>query len=185
MLTVTPTAIDAVKVITPKSFADARGMFCETYNLERFFEHGVTFDFVQDNQSWSRDEGTVRGLHFQACPASQDKLVRVLRGRILDVAVDMRRSSATYGKWVAEELSAENGRQLLVPIGFAHGFCTLEPDTHVLYKVTGYYSPAHDFGIAWNDPDLAIDWPISPDKVVLSDKDARLPSFKSLPAHFE
>ncbi len=185
MLTVTPTAIEAVKVVVPKSFANSRGSLCETYNRNRFFEHGITLDFVQDNQTLSRDPGTVRGLHFQSNPAAQGKLVRVLRGRILDVAVDLRRSSPTYGKWISEELSAENGKQLLVPVGFAHGFCTLEPDTYVLYKVTSYYSPAHEVGVAWNDPDLAIDWPVSPEKVVLSEKDTRLPPFNSLPVYFE
>jgi dTDP-4-dehydrorhamnose 3,5-epimerase len=127
----------------------------------------------------------VRGLHFQSHPAAQNKLIRVLRGSIYDVAVDLRRSSPTYGKWVAETLTAEDGRQLLVPVGFAHGFCTLEPDTHVLYKVTGYYSPANDLGVAWDDPDFGIDWPVSPDKAMLSDKDAGLPPFKSLPTYFE
>lgn len=185
MLTVTPTAIEAVKVIVPKGFADSRGVFCETYNHKRFVDYGIALDFVQDNQSSSREPGTIRGLHFQSHPVAQDKLVRVLSGRILDVAVDLRRSSPSYGRWVAEELSAENGKQLLVPVGFAHGFCTLEPETLVLYKVTGYYSPPHDLGIAWNDPDLAIDWPVAPDKVVLSDKDLRLPPFRSLPTYFE
>ncbi len=185
MLTITPTAIEAVKVITPRSFGDARGVFTETYNQKRFHEHGVTLDFVQDNQSSSSDAGTIRGLHFQSHPAAQDKLVRVLRGSILDVAVDLRRSSPTYGKWVSEILSAENGKQLLVPIGFAHGFCTLERDTHVFYKVTSLYSAANDFGVAWDDPDLAINWPVSPEKVVLSEKDTRQPSLRSLPTYFE
>ena len=171
MLTITPTAIPAVKIIVPKWFDDPRGSFCETYNRARFFEHGITLDFVQDNQSWSAGKGTIRGLHFQSSPMPQDKLVRVLRGRIFDAAIDLRRSSPTYGRWVAEELSAENGRQLLILVGFAHGFCTLEPDTHVLYKVTNYYSSQADFGIAWDDPDLAIDWPVDRKNVVLSDKD--------------
>jgi dTDP-4-dehydrorhamnose 3,5-epimerase len=185
MLTVTSTAIDDVKVIMPRGFTDARGVFCETYNRKRFVEHGIALDFVQDNQSSSREVGTIRGLHFQSHPAAQDKLVRVLRGRILDVAVDLRRSSPSFGRWVAEELSADNGKQLLVPIGFAHGFCTLEPDTIVLYKVTGYYAPEHDRGIIWNDPDLAIDWPVAADRVMLSAKDSQLPSFRSLPQYFE
>ena len=185
MLTVVPTSIEAVKIITPRSFQDSRGVFCETYNRQRYFEHGVELDFVQDNQSSSAETGTIRGLHFQSNPAAQDKLVRVLRGSIFDVAVDLRRTSPTYGKWVAEELSADNGKQLLVPIGFAHGFCTLEPDTHVLYKVTAYYSPANDLGIAWDDPDLAIDWPIPPGKAILSDKDTRHPRLNSLPTYFE
>jgi dTDP-4-dehydrorhamnose 3,5-epimerase len=185
MLKVVSTNIDAVKIVTPKSFADARGEFCETYNRRRFFENGITLDFVQDNHSSSALPGTVRGLHFQSHPFAQDKLVRVLRGRIVDVAVDLRRSSPTYGKWVAEELSADDGKQLLVPVGFAHGFCTLEPDTHVMYKVTSYYSPANDLGIAWNDPDVAIDWPIAAGEAVLSEKDMRLPAFRSLPIYFE
>lgn len=185
MLSITPTAIDAVKIIKPKSFGDSRGLFCEIYNRNRFFEHGIELEFVQDNQSSSVEVGTIRGLHFQSEPAAQDKLVRVLRGSILDVAVDLRRSSSSYGKWVAEKLTAENGKQLLVPIGFAHGFCTLEPDTHVLYKVTNYYSPTNDLGIAWDDLDLAIDWPVAAGKAVLSDKDTKLPAFKSLPTYFE
>jgi dTDP-4-dehydrorhamnose 3,5-epimerase len=185
MLTVAPTSIEAVKIITPKSFADPRGIFCETYNRKRFFEHGITLDFVQDNQSTSAELGTVRGLHFQSDPAAQHKLIRVLRGSIFDVALDLRRSSPTYGKWTAEKLSADDGRQLLVPVGFAHGFCTLEPDTHVLYKVTAHYSPANDLGIAWDDPDLAIDWPVEPGKAVLSDKDTRHPRLNSLPTYFE
>jgi len=185
MLTVTPTAIEAVKIITPKAFADSRGVFCETYNRQRFVDHGIALDFVQDNQSVSAVAGTIRGLHFQSAPFAQDKLVRVARGRIYDVAVDLRRSSPTYGKWVAEELSADNGKQLLVPVGFAHGFCTLESDTVVAYKVTSYYAPAHDLGVAWNDPDLAVQWPVPADQVVLSDKDIRLPGFASLPTYFE
>jgi dTDP-4-dehydrorhamnose 3,5-epimerase len=184
MLEVIPTAIPDVKVLLPKAFGDARGTFCETYNAARFAEHGIKLNFVQDNQSWSAPAGTVRGLHFQSSPKAQDKLVRVLRGRILDVAVDLRRASPTYGQWVAEELSAQNRKQLLVPIGFAHGFCTLEPDTEVLYKVTDFYSPANDLGIAWDDPDLAISWPVRNDQAVLSDKDTRQPTFKSLPAYF-
>ena len=184
MLEVTPTAIPDVKVLLPKAFGDARGTFSETWNAARFAEHGIKLNFVQDNQSWSAPTGTVRGLHFQSQPKAQDKLVRVLRGRILDVAVDLRRASPTYGKWVAEELSAQNRKQLLVPVGFAHGFCTLEPDTEVLYKVTDFYSPANDLGIAWDDPDLAIRWPVGKDEAVLSDKDTRQPAFKSLPAYF-
>ncbi|SNT63996.1 dTDP-4-dehydrorhamnose 3,5-epimerase [Tardiphaga sp. OK246] len=185
MLTVTPAAIEDIKILIPRSFADARGIFTETYNRQRFREHGIDQDFVQDNQSLSRDTGTVRGLHFQSHPAAQDKLVRVLRGSILDVAVDLRRSSPTYGKWISETLSAENGKQLLVPVGFAHGFCTLEPNTYVLYKVTNFYSAEHDLGLAWDDPDLAIDWPVSTTSAVLSDKDRRQPFFKKLPVHFE
>ncbi len=184
MLEITSTAIPDVKVLLPKAFGDGRGTFSETYNAARLAEHGITLSFVQDNQSWSALVGTIRGLHFQSPPKAQDKLVRVIRGRILDVAVDLRRTSPTYGKWVAEELSGQNRKQVLVPVGFAHGFCTLEPDTEVLYKVTDFYSPANDFGIAWDDPDLAISWPVARDKVVLSEKDKLQPAFKSLPAYF-
>ena len=185
MLDVVSTTIPAVKIIVPKAFADSRGYFSETYNRQRFADHGITLDFVQDNQSLSVEAGTIRGLHFQSPPMAQDKLVRVLRGRIVDVAVDLRRSSPTYGQWVAEELSAENRKQLLVPIGFAHGFCTLEPNTEVLYKVTNYYSGSHDLGVAWDDPQLAVKWPVSASQAVLSDKDRALPAFSALPSYFE
>lgn len=185
MLTVTSTAIDAVKVVTPKLITDSRGTFCETYHQERFAEHGIVSHFIQDNQSESAAIGTIRGLHFQSHPAAQAKLVRVLKGRVFDVAVDLRRSSPTYGKWVAEEVSAENRKQVFIPVGFAHGFCTLEIDTHVFYKVSASYSPLNDFGVAWDDPDLAIDWPVAPSDAVLSDKDRRMPAFRSLPGYFE
>jgi len=185
VLVVTSTSIEGIKILTPGAFEDARGTFTETYNRNRFSEHGIPLEFVQDNQSSSVGAGTIRGLHFQRAPVAQHKLIRVLRGSIFDVAVDLRRSSPTYGKWVAERLSARNGKQVFVPIGFAHGFCTLEPDTHVLYKVSDYYSPVNEMGIAWDDPDLAIDWPISSSRVILSERDARLPSFKSLPTYFE
>ena len=186
MLSVISTSIEAVKVITPKSFDDVRGTFCETYNRQRFYENGIRLDFVQDNQSYSKLAGTIRGLHFQREPAAQDKLVRVLRGSVFDVAVDLRRSSPTYGKWVAETLSAENGKQLFVPRGFAHGFCTLEPETHVLYKASAYYSSADELGIAWNDADIAIHWPtVAKASAVLSNKDMRLPAFHSLTTYFE
>jgi dTDP-4-dehydrorhamnose 3,5-epimerase len=185
MLSVTSTAIGAVRVVTPELIADSRGAFCETYNQERFAEHGIMPNFVQDNQTVSAAIGTIRGLHFQGHPAAQAKLVRLLKGRIFDVAVDLRRSSPTYGKWVAEEVSAENRKQIFIPTGFAHGFCTLEIDTHVFYKVSAFYSPANDFGVAWDDPDLGIDWPVAPSNAVLSDKDNRMPKFKSLPRYFE
>ena len=184
MLEITATAIPDVKVLLPKSFTDARGAFSETFNAARFAEHGIKLDFVQDNQSWSAQAGTIRGLHFQSPPRAQAKLVRVVRGRIFDVAVDLRRASPTYGRWISEELSAQNRKQLLVPVGFAHGFCTLEPDTEVFYKVTDYFSPAHDLGIAWDDPDLAIAWPVPKDEVMLSEKDARQPAFSAVSGHF-
>jgi dTDP-4-dehydrorhamnose 3,5-epimerase len=184
VLSVEPTAIPEVKIVTPQRIGDHRGYFSETYNRKRFAEAGIAVDFVQDNQSLSAAVGTIRGLHFQSAPFAQDKLVRTLRGRILDVAVDLRRSSPTFGRHVAVELSAENGRQLLVPVGFAHGFCTLEPDTEIHYKVSAYYSAAHDHGLAWDDPDLAIAWPVDAASATLSDKDRRQPRLAELPAYF-
>lgn len=179
------TAIPAVKIVTPKKFGDHRGFFSEVYNAKAWKEAGLSYEFVQDNHSYSAEVGVIRGLHFQLQPAGQDKLVRVAKGRILDVAVDLRRGSATYGQHVAVELSAANWKQLLVPIGFAHGFCTLEPDTEVLYKVTGLYSPAHDRGLAFDDPALGIDWGIDPAKAVLSDKDRKHPRLADLGPQFE
>lgn len=184
MLDVESTALADVRIVSPKRFGDDRGFFSEVYNRERFVEAGIPTEFVQDNHSWSAKVGTVRGLHFQSAPFAQDKLIRVVRGRILDVAVDLRRSSPTYGRHVAVELSAENWRQLLVPVGFAHGFCTLEPDTEVIYKVSGYYSAAHDHGLAWDDPALGIEWPFAPDRATLSDKDRRQPLLADLPPYF-
>jgi dTDP-4-dehydrorhamnose 3,5-epimerase len=178
-------AIEAVKIITPKKFGDHRGFFSEVYSRKAWAEAGLDYEFVQDNHSFSVEVGVIRGLHFQTAPFGQDKLVRVAKGRVLDVAVDLRRSSPTFGKHVAVELSAENWRQLLVPIGFAHGFCTLEPDTEVLYKVTNVYSPAHDKGLAFDDPALGIDWRIDLSKAVLSDKDRKHPRLAELGAMFE
>lgn len=178
------TALDGVKLITPKKFEDSRGFFSETFNRENFFKGGIAVEFVQDNQSRSASVGTIRGLHFQSPPFAQDKLIRVLKGRILDVAVDIRRSSPTFGQHVAVELSAENFKQLFVPIGFAHGFCTLAPDTEILYKVSNYYSAQHDHGLAWNDPDLGIAWPVTAESIVLSEKDARLPRLTDLATPF-
>ena len=178
------TAIPGVKIITPRKHGDHRGYFSEVYRQDALAKAGLSLDFVQDNHSLSAQTGTLRGLHFQAPPVAQDKLVRVLRGAILDVAVDLRASSATFGRHVAVELSAANWRQLLVPIGFAHGFCTLEPDTEVFYKVTNYYSAAHDLGLAWDDAALGIVWPVHGQTAVLSDKDRQLPALKDLPAVF-
>jgi dTDP-4-dehydrorhamnose 3,5-epimerase len=183
-LLVEPTEIPDVKIITPKKFGDSRGFFSEVYNRRAFVEAGLALEFVQDNQSLSAAVGTLRGLHFQSPPFAQDKLVRVPRGRILDVAVDIRRHSPTFGRHVAVELSAENWRQLLVPIGFAHAFITLEPNTEVIYKVTNYYSGAHDLGLAWDDPDLGIAWPAPPENVTLSNKDRRHPRLRDLPPVF-
>lgn len=167
-----------------RRFADTRGVFSETYNRRDFATVGVAEEFVQDNWSLSERVGTIRGLHFQRPPHAQGKLVRVLRGRILDVAVDMRRSSRQLGRHVAVELGAGDGRMLYVPPGFAHGFCTLVPMTEVAYKVTADYAPESDGGIAWDDPDLGIEWPVSRSDAVLSDKDSRLPRFAELPLVF-
>ena len=178
------TAIPAVKIVTPKKHGDARGFFSETYSKAAFDAAGLDFVFVQDNHSLSATAGTLRGLHFQAPPFAQAKLVRVARGRVLDVAVDIRRASPTFGRHVAIELSAENWRQALIPVGFAHAFITLEPDCEVLYKTTAPYSPAHDRGIAWDDPDIGVEWPIAPGGPTLSDKDRRWPRLKDAPDLF-
>ena len=181
---VAPLAIPEVKLLTPRRFADDRGFFSETYNKRTLLEVGIDADFVQDNQSYSRRRGTVRGLHFQSPPFAQDKLVRVLRGRVFDVAVDIREGSPTYGQHVGAELSAETGAQLLVPIGFLHGFVTLEDDTEVAYKVSNYYSRECDKGVIWNDPDIGIDWQINPREAFLSSKDINLPRFRHFKSPF-
>lgn len=180
MLTVERTDLDGVLVLTPRRFADPRGHFAEVYNKRRFQDAGVTADFIQDNQSLSGPVGTVRGLHFQRPPFAQAKLVRVLKGAIVDVAVDLRRTSKTFGRHVAVTLSAAAGNQLYVPAGFAHGFCTLEPDTEVFYKVDAYYSAEHDGGIRWNDPALGINWPVTAEAALLSDKDVKLPLWRDI-----
>ena len=171
-------------VLEVRRFADTRGVFAETYNRRHFADLGVADEFVQDNWSRSEKAGTIRGLHFQRPPHAQAKLVRVLRGRILDVMVDLRRSSRHLGRHVTVELAAGDGRMLYVPEGFAHGFCTLDPSTEVAYKVSADYAPDADGGIAWNDPDLGIDWPVSKRSAVLSEKDSRLPRFSELPLVF-
>ena len=176
--------MESLLLIEPKRFGDHRGFFSETYNAARLAELGFTKVFVQDNHSLSTEPGTVRGLHFQSSPYAQDKLVRVVRGTILDVAVDIRRGSPTFGDHVAVELSAENWRQLLVPAGFAHGFVTRVPDTEVLYKVTAYYAPDHDHGFLWSDPDLGIDWEVDPAAARLSDKDRALPRLADIESAF-
>jgi len=169
------TEIPAVKILIPKKFSDARGFFSETYNQQTFRNAGLEDSFVQDNQSLSLRKGVVRGLHYQIHPSAQTKLVRVLRGSIVDVAVDIRRGSPTYGTHVAVELSAENWRQLLVPAGFAHGYATLEANTEVLYKVTSLYSPTHERGLIWNDPALGIDWRVSAGEAILTERDLKFP----------
>ncbi len=183
-LTVKLTDISDVVLLTPRRFGDHRGWFSETYSTRSFAEALGNVVFVQDNQAFSAARGTLRGLHFQRPPASQAKLLRVLRGSIFDVAVDLRAGSPTYGCWVGETLTAEGGEQLFVPRGFAHGYCTLEPDTEVAYKVDGFYAPECDAGLAWNDPSIGILWPITPDEAVLSDKDKKLPAFKGFVSPF-
>ncbi|GAB5467595.1 MAG: dTDP-4-dehydrorhamnose 3,5-epimerase [Rhodospirillales bacterium] len=184
MLDITPTALPEVLYLEPKRFGDGRGFFAETWNARRMAEAGLVFDFVQDNQSHSAEAGTVRGLHYQAPPMAQAKLVRVCRGAILDVAVDVRRGSPRYGQWVGTRLSAENGGQLLIPRGFLHGFVTLSPDTDVIYKVDAFYDPASDGALRFDDPDLAIDWGIDPETAILSDKDAKAPAFHDFETPF-
>jgi dTDP-4-dehydrorhamnose 3,5-epimerase len=172
------TALADVKIITPPKFGDHRGFFSETYHKAKLAEAGVDLEFVQDNQSLSTTRGVLRGLHYQLPPLAQDKLVRVTRGAILDVAVDIRRGSATFGQHVAVELSAENWRQLLVPIGFAHGFVTLTDETEVCYKCSDFYSPEHERGIAFDDPDLGIEWPLAAGELTLSERDRQHPRLK-------
>lgn len=178
-------SIKPVVVLRPKRFGDRRGYFSEIHSRRRLEAEGLSFDFVQDNISLSAEAGTVRGLHFQAPPSEQTKLVTVLTGSVLDVVVDIRAGSPTYGAHIAVELSAENGLQTLVPPGFAHGFCTLVPDTLVLYKVDRYYDPERDFGLRWNDPALQIQWPVSEENARLSDKDHKQPTLAELPRYFE
>jgi dTDP-4-dehydrorhamnose 3,5-epimerase len=175
---VTATAIPDVKIITPKKFGDHRGFFSETYHKAKLEQAGIQLEFLQDNQSLSVARGVLRGLHYQLPPLAQDKLVRVTRGAILDVAVDIRRNSPTFGQHVAVELTAENWQQLLVPIGFAHGFVTLTENTEVCYKCSDYYSPEHERGISFDDPDLNIDWRISAADLTLSDRDRQHPRLK-------
>jgi dTDP-4-dehydrorhamnose 3,5-epimerase len=180
-----PLDLPGVFLLEPKLFRDSRGVLAETFRAEILAEAGVDRAFVQDNVSISERRGTVRGMHFQAPPHDHDKLIRVARGAILDVAVDLRTESPTYGRSVAVELSVDNWRQLLVPRGFAHGFCTLEDDTQVCYKLTGYYVPAAEGGLLWSDPALGIDWPVSVGEAVVSDKDAVLPGFAQFKSPFE
>ncbi|WP_454917544.1 dTDP-4-dehydrorhamnose 3,5-epimerase [Xanthobacter sediminis] len=173
-----------VKLVTPKRFGDSRGFFSQTWTDRAFRAEVADMGFVQDNHSLSVPKGTLRGLHYQKPPTAQGKLVRVVRGAVFDVAVDIRHGSPTFGRHVAVRLDAATGAQLWVPPGFLHGFCTLEDNCEVVYKVTDYYSPADDGGVAFDDPDLAIDWPVEPSAMVLSDKDRTHPRLKDLPAWF-
>jgi dTDP-4-dehydrorhamnose 3,5-epimerase len=176
--------IPDIVLLRPRRIADDRGFFSETWRRDLAAAAGVDVAFVQDNLSYSARAGTLRGLHYQAPPRAQAKLIGVVAGAVLDVAVDVRRGSPTYGRHVRALLSAENGAQLFVPPGFLHGFATLEPHTDVAYKVTDYYSQPHDGGVFWNDPDLAIDWGIDPMRAVLSEKDARAPRFADFTSPF-
>ncbi len=181
MLDIRTTAIPDVLVLTPRRFGDERGFFSESWNRQRLFDAGLDFDFVQDNHSLSAQPGTIRGLHFQAPPHAQDKLVRCGRGALFDVAVDIRKGSPTYGQWVGEELSFENGRQMLVPAGFLHGFLTRAPDTEILYKCTDYYAPECDGAVRWDS--CGIDWGFD-GRPVLSDKDAAAPTLADFDSPF-
>lgn len=177
-------AIPEVRIIRPERHGDARGFFSETWSRRALAGAGIDIDFVQDNHAFSAEAGTVRGLHFQTPPFAQAKLVRVVRGAILDVAVDIRAGSPTYGRHVTAVISAENWDQILVPAGFAHGLATLEPGTEVLYKVSAPYSADHDEGLLWNDPALGIDWRLDEAEAIVSDKDRRQPALADLPAWF-
>lgn len=177
-------AIPDVILVTPKRHGDDRGYFSETFRANAFEAAGISGPFVQDNHSYSADVGVIRGLHFQAAPDAQAKLVRCTRGKVFDVAVDLRRGAPSYGQYVSAILSAETGTQLYVPAGFAHGFCTLVADCEVQYKVTAYYNGQSEYGVAWNDPHVAIDWPLSSNAPILSEKDAALPMLDQLPEFF-
>jgi dTDP-4-dehydrorhamnose 3,5-epimerase len=177
-------AMDGPLEIRPRKLADERGYFSEIFRLGKFVERAGPTEFVQDNQSLSLRAGTIRGIHFQTHPAAQGKLVRCLAGKLLDVAVDLRRDSPTYGEWESVVLSSEDNNQLWVPVGFGHAFCTLEPNSVISYRVTSYYSPENDKGVAWDDPDIAIDWPSIADRDTLSAKDRQQPRLRDLPAAF-
>jgi len=172
MLKLSQTKLAGVVLLEPRRFGDARGFFSESWNRGRMAELGLNIDFVQDNHSLSHEVGTIRGLHFQAPPHAQTKLVRCGRGALYDVAVDIRRGSPDYGQWTGHELSAENGVQLLIPAGFLHGFVSRAPDTEIIYKCSDYYAPECDGALRFDDPDIGIKWGIAPDQVILSDKDA-------------
>lgn len=182
MLEIKRLALGGVLEIVPRKYSDERGFFSETYNAEAFSAHGIRLAFVQDNHSYSALAGTLRGLHYQLPPRAQAKLVRVVRGSAFDVVVDIRKGSPTFAQWVAVELSAERRNQILVPVGFAHGLVTLEPETEVLYKVSEHYSAEHDRAIRFDDPQIGITWPVAPDRLRLSakDRDASLLADSSL-----
>ena len=174
---------EQIPLIIPNRFDDQRGFFAETYSRQRYSKMGIDIEFVQENHSLSRDVGTLRGLHFQVPPHAQGKLVRCGRGIIFDVTVDIRRGSQTYGQWVGYELSAENGHQLYVPVGFAHGFVTLEPDSEIVYKCSDYYAPETEGALRWDDPDIGIEWLLTGNPI-LSEKDAIAPLLKDFESPF-
>lgn len=176
--------LDGILEIVPRKIGDERGYFAETFRLNEFEARSSSVRFVQENQSLSVRPGTIRGIHFQSQPAAQGKLVRCIAGRLFDVAVDLRRASPTYGRWLSRILSPDDLNQLWVPVGFGHGFCTLEPNTVISYRVTDYYSPEHDHGLAWNDPDVAIAWPEIADASTLSERDRHHSSLAELPVYF-
>ena len=173
---VTKTNLDGVLILEPKVFGDARGWFMETWSARKFQAAGLTFEFVQDNQSYSAQRGTFRGLHYQTAPFAQTKLVRCTRGKLLDIAVDIREGSETFAKWIAVELTADNKKQLLIPRGFAHGFLTLTDDVEIQYKADNFYAPTCDGNIIWNDSEIALDLPFAP--TILADKDAKAPTLR-------
>ena len=183
-LTAKPLVIPDVVMVVPHRFGDARGYFVETYNARSYAGIGIDAAFVQDNESLSAQKGTVRGLHFQVPPMAQAKLVRVLKGAVMDVVVDIRRGSPTYGKWCSVTLTAHGGEQLFIPRGFAHGFCTLEAATEVAYKVDAYYAPECDTGILWNDPEIGIAWPVDAATAILSQKDRGLALLRDFASPF-
>ena len=178
------TSLSGVLILTPRRFGDARGWFTEVWSKSALAAKGIDIDFVQDNHSCSRDVGTVRGLHFQSPPHAQAKLVRCGRGRVFDVAVDIRKGSPTFGKWTGVDLSAENGRQLLIPAGFLHGFVTREPDSELLYKCSEVYAPDCDGAVRFDDPDIGIDWGLDPAKAILSEKDRAAPNLQNFATPF-
>jgi dTDP-4-dehydrorhamnose 3,5-epimerase len=178
------TDLPGLFLLKPRRFTDSRGYFVETYNQRALAAASVSMQFVQDNLSFSAKASTIRGLHFQLPPAAQTKLVRVARGRVFDVAVDLRQGSPTFGRWFGATLTAEEGEQLLIPHGFAHAFCTLEDNCEVAYKTDDFYAPKSDSGLIWNDPDLRIDWPIAANSAILSDKDAKLGLFRDFVSPF-
>lgn len=182
MVTVEKTKLDGVYVLTPKVFGDNRGWFMETYSKRDLAEAGITAEFVQDNRSYSAQKGIVRGLHFQTPPCAQAKLLSCLKGSIMDVAVDLRKTSPTFKQWIAVELTAENKKQIFIPKGFAHGFVTLSDDVEIMYKVDAFYAPEHDGGIRWNDPDIGVEWGVT--DPILSEKDKSSPFLRDIALEF-